>query len=282
MTTSREVVAWVLVSACSALLDPVAFAQANPLPDVKHVVSNVNTRNRGSSMFQVVAMTLTDASGNARERQMSVYWRNRGDEEQSAMFFTKPASVEGTALLVRDYTDRDRGDGLWLYLPAMRNVRRISSGGRGEEFFGSDFTLLEVSTDTRLRDDLLAFEVLGREPAGGSDCVHLSAIPLSDELVKEVGYGRAEYWVDEALWIPRRVMFWNTGGAVLKEIRFEDVRQVGDVWTVHRRVAENLVTRHRSDFVTTVVRYGVALPDTLFSEAGLSRGPLRDSGADTP
>jgi hypothetical protein len=246
------------------------------LPDAAAVVAKVNTRNRGSSMVQHFTITLSDRSGSSRERGMSVFRRTTDDEEQTALFFTSPASIDGTALLVRDYREPGRDDGLWLYLPAMRTVRRISLGSRGQEFFGTDFSLLEVSTDTELRDDLLDFRVTGRGDLDGTECLLLEGIPNHADLRREVGYSRAEYWVDESMWMPRRVVLHDASGKALKEVRFDGVREEGGVWTVQRRSAESLASGHRTVFTTTGVELDVEMPDSLFTEAGLSRGPPRN------
>lgn len=257
--------------AASGPTESSAAAASAPL-DAAEVVRRVNARAGGHSVFQRLEMTMSDASGGERRRTLDVYRRSREGETDTVLFFTAPASVRDTALLVRDYADGDRADGLWLYLPAMRTVRRVSTGGRGEKFFGSEFSLLEVSTDTRLRDDLLSFETIGREPDSDRSCVVLKATPLAAALAEEVGYAAAEYWIDDALWIPRRVRLRAEDGSVVKEIRFEDLREAAGVVTVHRRRAVDLASGKATTLDTVRVVYDVDLPDALFKESGLARG----------
>jgi len=265
--------------AAQEALPPAAVARdaqaQEALPPAAEVVRNVNAREQGRSMSQRMAVALIDRDGSRRERGMVVFRRRTEDEAQTVMFFTSPASIDGTGLLVRDYDEAGRDDGLWLYLPAMRSVRRIAGGGRGEEFFGTDFTLFEVSTDTRLRDDLLTFEVTAAETIEGAACIRLLARPSSEKLARELGYGHADYWIDRAAWVPRRIDLRDTAGKLLKEVRFDDIRQVAGIWTVHRRSARDAGDGRRTIFETTDVRYDVDVPASLFTESGLSHGPPR-------
>jgi outer membrane lipoprotein-sorting protein len=254
---------------------PAAADTAAPLPPVAEVLARVNGRPQGRSLSQRITVTLASRDGTSRERGMRIFRRDTTDEVQTVLFFTEPASLSGTGLLVRDYAEDGRDDGLWLYLPAMRNVRRISSGGRGEGFFDTDFTYIEIATDTRLRTDLLRFEVSGREDEGGVPCVKLSATPVDAALAREMGYARAEYWVDEAAWIPRRVLLRGSGDAPQKEIRFDDLRMVQGYLTVHRRSAVQLGTGRRTTFTSRDFAYDTDLPASLFTESGLSHGPPR-------
>jgi len=254
-------------------IQPAPRASATALPTLAEVLARVNGRPQGRSMSQRIAAELVDRNGTSRERAMRIFRRNSEGEVRTALFFSAPASLAGTALLVRDYAEDGRDDGLWLYLPAMRNVRRISSSGRGQGFFDTDFTYVEIATDTRLRIDLLNFDVTGREDLDGVPCLRLRAVPIDDDLAREVGYVRADYWIDEAAWVPRRVLLQAEGAKPLKEIRFDDLREDGGYLTVHRRSAVQFGSGHRTTLTSSEVRYDVELPEALFTESGLSHGP---------
>lgn len=264
-----------VTTACAAENAVPSPSTATAPPPIADVLSRVNGRPQGKSMSQHIRATLTDRSGTSRERGMRIFRRDTTGEIQTALFFTEPASLAGTGLLVRDYAEEGRDDGLWLYLPAMRNVRRISSSGRGQGFFDTDFTYVEIATDTRLRTDLLRFEVSGGEVLDGISCLKLTATPLDATLAREMGYARAEYWIDLATWVPRRVLLRGANDAPQKEIRFDDLRTVQGYLTVHRRSAVQLGNGHRTTFTTGDLQYDADLPDSLFTESGLSHGPPR-------
>jgi len=268
---------WTSPSAQAAdVSTPQVGAATMSLPSVADVLKHVNGRSHGKSMSQHIAATLTESDGTVRQRGIRIFRRDIADEAQTVIFFTSPTSLAGTGLLVRDYAEEGRDDGMWLYLPAMRSVRRISSSGRGQRFFDTDFSYVEIATDTRLRTDLLRFEVAAREDLEGMALLKIDATPLDAGLVREMGYERAEYWIDEATWTPRRVLMYGRGSAApTKEIRFDDLRQVQGYLTVHRRSAVQFGSGHRTTFVSSDLRYDVDLADSLFTESGLSHGPPR-------
>ena len=64
------------------------------------------------------------------------------------MVFRTPRDIEGTALL--SHAQILEPDNQWLYLPALKRVKRISSANKSGPFVGSefafeDFTALELN-----------------------------------------------------------------------------------------------------------------------------------------
>ena len=68
------------------------------------------------------------------------------------MVFEKPADVKGTAFLSWEYDDPKKEDDKWLYMPAMKKVRRISGASKNEYFMGSDFTYDDMG-DRNVEED---------------------------------------------------------------------------------------------------------------------------------
>ena len=52
-------------------------------------------------------------------------------------FFDSPKDVKGTATLT--FTHKLDPDDQWLYLPALKRVKRITSDNRSGSFVGSEF-----------------------------------------------------------------------------------------------------------------------------------------------
>ena len=76
------------------------------------------------------SMTLQGENSRTRVRRTYTY---RLDEEGAAsktlIRFTEPANIAETGLLVHNHADGDTDQ--WLYLPAARQVRRVSGDNRG-------------------------------------------------------------------------------------------------------------------------------------------------------
>ena len=52
--------------------------------------------------------------------------------------FDEPRDVKGTAFLI--HAHKQEADDQWLYLPALKRVKRISSSNRSGSFMGSEFS----------------------------------------------------------------------------------------------------------------------------------------------
>ena len=109
------------------------------------IVAQMNARDDGNYVTRGFSIELTDRSGKTRTEKTIAYRRYFGDEKRTIIFYTEPTRVRGTGFLTYDYADPAIDDDQWLYLPALRKVRRISASDRGDYFLGTDFTYEEIS-----------------------------------------------------------------------------------------------------------------------------------------
>ena len=195
-----------------------------------------------------------------------------GDEKRSVIFYLQPKNVKDTACLTYDYPQADVDDDQWLYLPAMRKVRRISASDRGDYFLGTDFTYEDIKLETKVSIADYARKTTGEGEVDGHHCYVVEALPVDDETAKELGYGRVEQCVDDEIWMVRRSRFWDTRGKLLKTIYTRDIRQVQSIWTQHHLEVENHKTGHRTVFIFSEVDYAKGVRDGLFTQKAIRRG----------
>ncbi len=106
----------------------------------------VDARDQGfGDTSSVLTMTLRNRHGEEVTRQM----RSRAlevadDGDKSMIIFEDPADVKGTALLTFSHKTAD--DDQWLYLPALKRVKRISSSNKSGPFMGSEFAYEDLSS----------------------------------------------------------------------------------------------------------------------------------------
>src|SRR5665647_1111812 len=111
-----------------------------------------------SSMEMISTLKIMDAKGNVRERQITTASKKFGDANKMLIKFIAPADVKGTTLLVYDYDNKS--DNMWIYMPALRKVRRIVSTEKGKSFMGSEFTNADMS---KPNDTDFSYSLLGSE-----------------------------------------------------------------------------------------------------------------------
>lgn len=249
---------------------------AIPPPDAwpkgAEVAELINARDDGESLTMLLVMELIDRRGKRRVRETRMFRRDDEEARRSILFFEAPKNLKGTAFLTYDYPD-GRDDDQWLYLPALRKVRRISAADRGGYFLGTDFTYEDMKLGPHVSIDEYTFETVGFEVHDDRRCYVVEAVPVSDDVMREVGYGRIRLWVDAERWFIVRSQFWDAHDQPLKSVVLSDWRQVGGIWTAHHVEARRHQTGHATVFDLREVEYDGGLPEELFSKRSLSRGP---------
>jgi predicted RND superfamily exporter protein len=241
------------------------------------IVNNVNNVDDGQQVTRKLTMTMIDKRGKIRVRETQAYRKYYQDEKRTVLFYKKPTNVKGTAFLTFDYKDSAKDDIQWLYLPAMRKVRRISSSDKGDYFLGTDFTYEDIMLEGKLELNDYDFSVLRNEritlESGESfDTVVLSGLPKNKIIAKDLGYARTQIWVDTTNWIVVKADFWDLKSKWLKSLAMTDIRTVDNIITRHTLTINNHKTGHKSIFHFSDVDYISPVKDSLFSKRALKQG----------
>ncbi len=254
-----------------ALLVPFSAA-ADALPDGDEIVRRVNARDEGEAVARNLAMQMTDRRGKTRTRKTRAFRKYYSDEKRTVIFYLEPSNVKDTGFLTWDYANPGKDDDQWLYLPAMRKVRRISSSDRGDYFLGTDLTYEDIKLETRISTEDYTRKTIGESEVDGHHCYLVESVPVDKATARELGYGKVEQCVDSEIWMVRQARYWDTRGKLLKTSYIRDIRQVQDIWTQHRIEVENHKTGHKTVFLFSDVDYRGAVSDQLFSQNALRRG----------
>lgn len=255
----------------AVLLVPTLLVAAE-LPSGDEIAKKINARDEGVAVARNLTMEMTDRSGKTRTRETRGFRKYYGHEKRTVIFYLEPSNIKDTAFLTFDYPDASRDDDQWLYLPAMRKVRRISASDRGDYFLGTDLTYEDIKLETRVSIEDYNRKTTGEDEVDGHRCYLVESVPVNDEIAKELGYGKVEQCVDPTLWMVRRSRFWDVRGNPLKTAYFRDIRQIQGIWTQHRIEVENHKTGHRTVFVFKDVNYKDGLDDKLFTQSAMQRG----------
>ncbi len=256
----------VVAAAAGLLVASSASAQT-----ADEVVANVNAVPRGEQLSRKLDMVLVDKRGRSRERGTVIYRKYFGDERRTVLFFESPANVRGTGFLSFDYAAPDREDDQWLYLPALRKVRRVSAADRGDYFLGTDFSYEDIKQEGRLSEADYRFELAPDQPADSEQIVIL-ATPRSEVIAQELGYSGTRVTVSRANWMVMTVEFTDLKGKPLKKLDASEVMQVDGFWTRRQLVMENLQSGHRSELTFSEVDFNSPIADRLFTTQALARG----------
>ena len=247
-------------------------AAAETLPAGEEIARRINARDEGEVVSRFVTMAMTDRSGTQRVRETKSFRKYFGKEKRTVIFYLSPANIKDTAFLTYDYPEADRDDDQWLYLPAVRKVRRISASDRGDYFLGTDFTYEDIRKETKVGIEDYSWKTLAEETIDGHRCFLVEEIPVNEKTAKELGYSKVQSWVDAEIWMVRQAKYWDVAGNLLKTTQFKEIQPIQHIWTAHQIISENHKTGHKTLFTFKDVDYGQRVKDELFTEDGLRRG----------
>lgn len=234
--------------------------------DGKAVAVLVHDRPDGEDRTQVCTMTLLNRRGATRVRKLEIRTKDYGQDQKSIMIFREPADVKDTMFLAWSYDDADRDDDRWLYMPAMKSVRRISGASKNEYFMGTDFTYDDIGKRSVDKD---MHTLLGEEKLENYKCWKLESVPVDPD----DAYARKISWVDQESHVAVRVEYYDKDG-LIKTLRVKDLRKEGGIWTTFLSEMDNVSRNHKTILQLDSVSYDTGLKDELFRVSTLQRGRL--------
>lgn len=243
------------------------FSAASQEPDGRQIAVLEDERPDGEDRHSTLKITLINKRGRKRIREVESFSKDYGKDTKSVMVFLKPADVKGTAFLSWDYDDPDTEDDRWLYMPALKKVRRISGSSKNEYFMGTDFTYDDMG-DRRVDEDV--HTLLGSEDVDGYPCWKIESVPVDQGDM----YTRKVLWIDQTGYISRKVEYYDKDG-LLKIYHALDVRKEGGFWTVVKSEMNNVSRDHKTIMETRSIQYDTGIKDRLFRVPTIQRSRIR-------
>jgi len=253
-----------LVFAVTLLTVPfLAFSQAEPTG--LKIIENVYHRPTSEDMQGDLTMTLTNAHGETRVRRIHQFTRDFGQVEKKIMFFQYPADVRDTAFMTWGYDESGKDDDQWIYLPALKKVKRISSDSKSDYFMGSDFTYDDLG-DRHPADDV--HKLLREETLDGSPCYVVESIPVQ----KDYMYSSTVTWVIKDKWIAVKKEFYDEDREHLKTLAVKQYENISGFWIVLHSQMHNIQKNHTTDMALTNVKLNNGITESQFTERMMQRG----------
>jgi outer membrane lipoprotein-sorting protein len=170
-----------------------------------------------------MTMTLKNKSGDTSTRFIRMHTLEvENDGDKSLSIFDQPADVKGTAMLT--YTHGLEPDDQWLYLPALKKVKRISSRNKSGPFMGSTYAFEDLGSQ---EVDKYTYKFLREEACGELTCFVIERYPA----YKHSGYTRQIAWIDKVAYRIVKAEYYDRKKALLKTLTSTDFQQyLGHYW----------------------------------------------------
>jgi hypothetical protein len=243
-----------------ALLSLIAAPAPAALPDAHTIVAKMKAAlepPKGS--VRQLKLSITGDDGGTTQWTLDQARKTLSGQGRMLAVVLAPQSDRGIASLLIDGMDGRRPETA-LWIPVVRRVRTLTPAGAYESVLGSDFMYADLGF-VNLKDK---YTFLGPEKHGGKDSYKLEQKPLSPWY-----YSKIVAWVDPATMLPLERDYYDPAGQLWKVETFEDVTVIDGQPVAMRVKMQDKQTGGASELVTSNVRFGVDLPDTLFERGSL-------------
>jgi uncharacterized protein len=272
---SAVAVGFVVMMAGASLMgaSPVV-AQAIPpaaASDAARLMSGSLKATKPQHSLAVGRFVLINPAGQQRIRETTSMTDLKADgvNNRRVTRFNSPADIAGTAVLTVENAGEDD---IWVFLPALKKVRRLTASNRRDAFVGTDFSYgdvlghpVEEWTHRTLRKELI----------DGVPSIVIESVPRDSEVAASTGYSRRITWLRAADLVPVKTEYYGPQQKLIKVYSASNIRLVDPArrcFQPMRQVMKNVVTGH-----TTVIEYSsfktdVSVTDAQFQPRALERG----------
>lgn len=230
----------------------------------REIMEKVYNRNTGEDRKAEMNMILINKFDDERERDLKQFNRDFGEVEKKIMFFTSPQDIRGTSFMNWTYEDK-RADSQWIYLPALRKIKRISAENKSDYFMGSDFTYDDLG-ERKVEED--NHKLIGSKKINGEECYIVENIPKEEDYL----YSKTITWVSKDNWIGLKKEFYDNDGNLLKTLTVKDYEKINGIVTITNSEMYNKQKAHKTILKLDEVEYNTGISEDKFTERQMKMG----------
>lgn len=243
----------------------------------QQIVDCVRNNVPNQLRVQTIELTATDASGGIRVLSGKLYGMRqtlKGSGQsvlRANLRIDAPASLAGASYLIREATTAGAPDGLYVYLPSVQRVKRITGGFADGSLLGTNFSYNDFKQmQTAFIRSTVTME--GAEKLHGRD-TRILGFKVAPS--PEGSYSRIRSWVDEESCLPIQTEFYQ-GNTLRKKLTVgpASIRQSGKMWYVSESEMTDLSNGTKTVLKILKVDTEMPLPENLFSKDSFYKIPI--------
>ncbi len=236
-------------------------------PSGKAIMEKALNKSTWKYMQGDVELILINSQGQKRVRKIKMFSRKRNENESDMLMrFVAPPDVKNIAFLTIEHSNAD--DERYLYLPALRRVKRISSSGKGGNFMSSDFTYYDIGKP-KLND--WTYKRLEDEKVDGFDCYKIECLPANKQIAEDTGYRKIIRWIRKDVYVTVRSKYFDNGLKEWKILEVPEIKNISGVWFQTDMIMKDIQSGHSSEMRFTNISVNKKLPDKFFTKRFLTR-----------
>ncbi len=230
----------------------------------RDILEKAQDRQFPKNAVSEITMTLVNKNGQKRERKILTKRKDYGDgEAKSVAYFLAPADVKGTAFLVWQHKSKDND--LFIYLPALKKIRRIASDQKHESFMGSDFSYSDMEHRNLDEAD---HKILKEEVVGDAACWVIESVPKPSS---DSQYSKMVSWIRKADFVPEKIEFYDKNKALLKVMTVQKTGPVGNLILPLQFTMDAVQKNHKTEITIDSIELKADIPDSEFTQQRIQR-----------
>ncbi|MGE0623290.1 MAG: outer membrane lipoprotein-sorting protein [Pseudomonadales bacterium] len=243
-----------LLVACAvpAAADEGAFSLAGLSPEAagEAVFREADRRESGYGDLQVdLEMILRTSQGAESRRSLRIRQLEMPDDgDRLLVVFETPKSIGGTALL--SYAHKYDPDDQWMYLPALKRVKRIASQNKSGPFLSSEFAYEDMALE---EVEKYTYRLL--ETADDGAAYVVERIPTDEHS----GYGRQVVTLDSEAFRIQHIDYYDRQNRLLKTLDVDGYQLYGRFWKAGRMLMSNVQTGKSTELTWSNYAFGTGL-----------------------
>jgi len=235
------------------------------------IAKEVDNRDKGWGDTTVNGeMLLKNKAGDEstrRFRSSILEAANSLEGDRSIITFSEPRDVRGTALLTHSKIEPD-DDSQWIFLPAVKRVKRISSSNRTGKFVSSEFSYEDLGSEEVADNDHIWLGNAACKHDAKLTCAAVESRPKN----KRSGYSKRVSFIDIDQYRVHKIDFYNRRGDLEKTLFFRDYKQYeGQFWRAHLMTMKNLQTGKSTRLSWKNYKFHDGLTERDFTPQSLSK-----------
>lgn len=178
------------------------------------------------SSISKTTMILKNSSGEENIRKLEIKKLENEDGDKSLIEFLYPSDIKDTKLLSYEIIGGD--DQQWLYLPALKRIKRISSQNKSGSFMASEFSYEDIASQNY--KNYTYDDKVENTAKDGKKYFKITRIPKDENS----GYSQQILWIESGTYLASFGEYYDKNKRLLKKISFLEYQKIHNIYRIKK------------------------------------------------
>jgi outer membrane lipoprotein-sorting protein len=258
----------VIIAAILFCCGAAAFAQTAG-SSAEELVDRSRKRINAATTLTRSAMAVVARDGSVSNRIIDQYSKDSSRGENRVVVEFKhsgnPAGIINTRFL--SIENRNGSNDQWIFLPALKKVRRIAVSEGSGSFVGTDFSYSDIASANRSAG-LDTHRILREENLRGKLCYVIESVPRDSSYQ----YSKMIQWIDKETLVNHKIDLYDKRGTHVKTMEILEVKDVQGRLSPMVTKMSALTEGTSTTMTVERLEYDSNIPESVFTPRYLETG----------